>query len=55
MGETGLARLVKLGIKTSTLELNIFKVVDQKSESVINKELFVVIFLGILQNYFKII
>ena len=45
MGKTASARLVKLGGKTSILELNFFKIADQKSEAVINKELSPNIFL----------
>ena len=49
MENSALARLVKSGGKKSIVELNFIKVVGQKSDAVINMELF----LNVFWNYWK--
>ena len=44
MENSALARLVKSGGKKSIVELNFIKVVGQKSDAVINMELFLNVF-----------
>ena len=49
MENSALARFVKSGGKKSIVELNFIKVVGQKSDAIINMELF----LNVFWNYWK--